>query len=301
MAKQLQQLRGRQQMALDNYENAFRMRENLGANWDINSVANDLQSLELLTGNGESVEQLQVAVNEDEEPSISYRLPGQVNLASRSDQQMVRILQTALDSRFYHVATPVLTSNVYREAEMTNTSQEDLLGGPINVYLDGRFVGRGEIATVARGQTFLVGFGADAQLRARRELADKAEKTLGGNREMAFDYRLVIENYKDAAVAVRVFDRLPYSDHSGAVRVTLGEMAAELSKDPVYLRIERPKGILRWEAEVAASAAGEKAHMIEYGYTLEYDRTAFLATPAGASLEQQQRDFEKLQQQRNRR
>ena len=33
------------------------------------------------------------------------------SLASRSDQQMVRIMQTDMESRFYHVAVPVLTSN----------------------------------------------------------------------------------------------------------------------------------------------------------------------------------------------
>ena len=61
----------------------------------------------------------------------------------------------------------MLTSYVYREAELANSSDQDLLAGPITVYLDGRFVGRGEIPTVA-GQTFVVGFGADPQLRARR-------------------------------------------------------------------------------------------------------------------------------------
>ena len=80
-----------------------------------------------------------------------YRLDGRVSLASRSDQQMVRILQNTFPSRSYHVATPILSSYVYREAKLTNSSSEDLLAGPMTVYLDGRFVGRGEISTVARG------------------------------------------------------------------------------------------------------------------------------------------------------
>jgi hypothetical protein len=123
----------------------------------------------------------------------------------------------------------------------------------------------------------------------------------GGNRELAFNYRLVIENYKTEAVTVRVMDRLPHSDKASEVRITLGEMSAELSKDAEYLRVDRPKGILRWDVNVPASSSGEKALLLTYKYTVEFDRTLYLATPSGTRLEQQQKEFEELQLQRNRR
>src|SRR5690606_22489772 len=125
-------------------------------------------------------------VSGPEQSSIVYELKTPVSLASRADQQLVRILQAEMPSSFYHVATPLLTNSVYREAEVTNDVAEDLLGGPVQVYLDGRFVGRGELPTIARGETFVVGFGADPQLRASRELAAKTESVQGGNREMSF-------------------------------------------------------------------------------------------------------------------
>jgi hypothetical protein len=78
-------------------------------------------------------------------------------------------------------------------------------------------------------------------------------------------------------------------------------MSAELSKDPQYLRVDRPKGILRWDVQVPASASGEKAHLLTYKYTVEFDRTLYLATPSGTRVEQQQKEFEELQLQRNRR
>ena len=161
----------------------------------------------------------------------------------------------------------MLTSQVYREAELLNTSDEDLLAGPITVYLEGRFMGRAEIMTVARGQTFVVGFGADPQLRARRELADRAENLQGGNRELAFKYRLVVENFKGEAVPVRVFDRLPYSDRPNDVRVQLGDPKDPLSTDKVYLRTERPKGLLRWDITVDGNATADKARIVDYGFT----------------------------------
>jgi uncharacterized protein (TIGR02231 family) len=228
---------------------------------------------------------------------MSYHLATPVSLASRSDQQMVRMLKTNLPSTFHHVATPVLTSFVYREAELANTSDENLLGGPVTVYLNGSFVGRGEIPTVARGQTFVVGFGADPQLRARRELADKTDGVQGGNRELSFRYRLVIENFKDQPLQISVFDRLPHTERPADVRIRLDEPKDALSEDTLYLRRERPKGILRWDIEVPANATGEDARFIEYGYTAEFDRK-FTLTAVASDSPKQQIEFEQLQRSR---
>ncbi|HEX6962980.1 MAG TPA: mucoidy inhibitor MuiA family protein, partial [Lacipirellula sp.] len=180
--------------------------------WDLNVYGCAVQQLEL-NGDATTISVLRSEDAERDGPSLSYRLSAGVSLASRTDQQMVRIMQTEMDSQFYHVAVPVLTSYVYREAELKNSGEEDLLAGPMTAYLDGRFVGRGEIPTVARGQKFVVGFGADPQLRTRRELVDKSESVQGGNRETNFEFRLVVENFADAPAPVRVIDRLPHGEN----------------------------------------------------------------------------------------
>ncbi|MEN6407420.1 MAG: DUF4139 domain-containing protein [Thermoguttaceae bacterium] len=249
---------------------------NLG--WELNAAANDFQALEMVAGKKLSVS------SDPEGPSLSYQLAHAVSLPSRRDQQMVRIMQTSFPSEFYHVATPVLSRYVYREAALKNQGDDDLLAGPIAVYLDGRFVGRGEIPTVARGQTFVVGFGADPQLRARRELVDRNELVQGGNRELSFKYRLVLENFKNEAVPVRLFDRIPYSDRTAEVRIKLGETKDPLSVDSLYVRTERPKNILRWDLTVPAGATAEKARLVEYGFTVEFDRNLTVGLPQTASV-----------------
>lgn len=279
--------------------NAIDFDANSSLSWSLNDFACTFQQLEI---NGDAVT-LSVLRNETtaqaEGPSLSYQLRGPVSLASRRDQQMVRIMQTAMDSRFYHVATPVLSSYVYREAELLNASEHDLLAGPMTVYLDGRFVGRGEIPTVARGQTFVVGFGANPQLRTRRELASREDDVQGGNREMRFAYRLVIDNYADENTVVRLVDRLPHADNGADIRITLAETSAPISDDKMYLRIERPMGLLRWDVEVAAGAAGEEARLVEYGYTVEYDRQYVVSLPS--SKQSLQEEFERLQRERQKR
>ena len=111
---------------------------------------------------------------------------------------------------------------------------------------------------------------------------------------MSITYRLVVENFKQDAMAVRVFDRLPHSERKTDIEITLGDMSEDLSDDKLYARIEKPKGILRWEVEVPAGASGEDAHMVEYGYTVEYDRSFDLTTLAGDDG-RQQKEFEELQ------
>jgi len=250
------------------------LEEKISSSWMANVAAGDYQTLELAVG-----KELLAAQRDIEKPSLSYTVANPVSIASRSDQQMVQIMRITCPAMFYHVAVPILSNLVYREAELQNRSGEDLLAGPITVYLDGRFVGRAEIPTVARGQTFVVGFGADPQLRAARELVQRNEVVQGGNREMSFKYRLLVENFKEEAVALRLYDRMPYSDHPTEIRIRLGELKDPLSQDPLYLRTERPKNILRWDLEVSGGASGEKARVVEYEFTLEFDRNLTISIP----------------------
>jgi len=297
VASKLQFAQKRLQDAEGKQRSAQVLSDNRSFNWDMNAAANDFQGVEL-TAARDVLQMMAAEPAQAEVTSVSYSLEGAVSLASRADQQMLRIADMALESRFYHVATPILTSYVYREAEMTNTGAEALLAGSVSVYLDGRFVGRGELPTVARGETFVMGFGADGQLRARRELLPKTETVQGANRELTLQYRLVLENYKDAPTTVRLFDRIPLPENANDIRVTLGEMKEKLSSDKLYVRLEQPKGILRWDVEVPAHAAGETAKTVEYSYKMEFPRTLDISTPAPAASKELQHEFEKMQERR---
>jgi uncharacterized protein (TIGR02231 family) len=297
--EQLQGLNVRKNQSVQAANNSVVFAEQNKSNWNLNDVAYGLQQLEI-NGDATTLGVLRSEkANEASGPSLSYQLNGSVSLASRSDQQMCRIMQTDMGSKFYHVAVPVLTSFVYREAELANSSDKDLLAGPITVYLDGRFVGRGEIPTMARGQTFVVGFGADPQLRARRELVDKQDGVQGGNRETKFEYRLVVENFAKDKTLVRVLDRLPHAENNADIRVTLGDTSDPISADKLYQREERPMGIVRWEIEAPAQAAGETARLIKYHYKVEYDRQFVVSLPEGKQSLQE--EFERLQRGRQKR
>jgi uncharacterized protein (TIGR02231 family) len=264
----------------------------ISAQWDMNKAANLFNDAELVS-RGDQLRRFQKLVQKRASGlSVNYRIPGPVSVASRSDQQMVRIAEIGLPATFYNVANPLLTEYVYRQADLMNSSRTALLEGTASVYVDGEFVGKGTVPMTARGQKLIVGLGIDPQLRAWREFVSKTERVQGGNREITFKYRLVLDNYKADDVVVRAFDRVPHGDSN--IQVTLDDTTQKaLSTDKEYLRAFRPQGILRWDATVPKKSAAETAHIVEYSYRLAFDRNLDIsATPVGMDEKKARQQFE---------
>ncbi len=237
----------------------------------LNTYASQMQGLELKAKSNDVSSLAPDA--EAEVDSQIYVLEQNVSLDSRREHQLVQIAESTLDAELYHVALPLLSSYAYRQAEVTNQLGIGLLGGPATVYLDDRFVGRMPLPTTASGQRLTIGLGADQQVRTRRELQNKRDEIQGGNRRLHFQYRLVIANFKSEPVKVRLMDRTPLPENPQAVSTKLDDFAKPLSEDPLYLRIERPRGILRWDLSVPAASFGSNAFDVDYGYSLEFDRS----------------------------
>lgn len=232
----------------------------------LNRIADEMQAMEL-AASGDVWKQR----DEAEGVSVEYKLPGATGLASRSDTQLVKIADLNLKAEFAFIGTPVLSDYVYLEAEAKNESETVLLEGAYTAYLDGRFVGRSVIPLVGRGESFGVGFGIDSQLRVSRELVEKKDEIKGGNRVVSFKYRLSVSNYKSGDVAIRLLERMPAAPRAD-IRINLVETNTELSKDRLYLRDQRNKGLLRWDITVAKGSTGADTKEVTYTYNMEYDK-----------------------------
>jgi hypothetical protein len=211
-------------------------------------------------------------------PSVTYRLKTRLTLPSRSDDQTFEIAKLELAPKFYHKAVPVLTPHVYRLADLTNTTDMILLPGEATMYLDSDFVGQTTLPLVAVGKPFTVGFGADPQLQVQRTLVDKTRTTQGGNQVLTFKYKILLSSYKPAAADVQVWDRMPHAEAAQTIATSLVKGEAELSKDPLYVRDERPKNLLRWDVKVDPKQNGEKALAVEYEFKLELDKNVVIGT-----------------------
>jgi hypothetical protein len=124
---------------------------------------------------------------------------------------------------------------------------------------------------VTIGEKFTTGFGIDSQIQVTRELEDKKTKIQGGNRIDTYKYRIALENYKQVPVKLRLVDRLPYTK-SNSIKIELNDVSDELSKDKEYVRKDKKQGLLRWDIQLQASSIDDKARIVKYSYTAEYDR-----------------------------
>jgi uncharacterized protein (TIGR02231 family) len=237
----------------------------------LNRAACELQLLDFNNSLSEIRAEQKQSRESTEGVSVSYRLANRTSLPSRSDRQLIQIAALPLKGDFYRLATPVLTDFVYDEARLTNSSDLVFLAGPVATFLGGEFVGRGDLPTIAVGESFTVGLGIDSSLRAERTLVDKSERIQGGNRVVDFTYELVLENFGDKATKVRLIDRLPTVGEDD-IKVTLVKSDVPVSDDSTYQLMSRKNGILRWDVEVPAQAMGANRKVIRYTMQIEYDK-----------------------------
>ena len=261
--------------------------EMLRANFAANDFAASMQLMELT----EPIGDLRAMEDGKSEPgSVVYNIERPVSLQSRRDVQMVPVFSGRMRSRFYYVATPVLTSSVFREASLVNNTGRDFLGGKVNVFLDGEFTGRTEIPSVASGQGFAIGLGVDSQLSARRSLVDRTENVQGGNRQFSFTYEIVVENLKETPIRLILRDRLPTSGDADTLRIAFGETSQPLSQDADYLRFDKPKGLLVWDLEIKPGT-GPSAATLRYGFSAEYDKNLTLQDIGETEKERVREEF----------
>jgi hypothetical protein len=133
----------------------------------------------------------------------------------------------------------------------------------------------------------------DPQLQVTRQIVNRAHTTQGGNQMLRYEYRILVNNFKNEKAKLQVWDRLPRPE-TDAITVSIVKSTPELSKDPLYLRTGRPQNLLRWDVVVEPNANGEKAFSIQYEFKMELDRQLTIgdlqsagafATPAVSPLE----------------
>lgn len=241
---------------------------------ELNTIAISNQMIELEADRRMllAMKERAVAVRQTEGVSVLYALAGKLSLPSRTEQQILNIASFDCPAQFVFVASPLLTDYVYLQADIANTSETILLPGPASMFRNGEFVGRSEMKLVTSGQTFTASFGIDSQLQVVREFADTKTDVQLGSRTSEQHYRIALSNYKSVPVSVRVLDRIPWTDNA-SLAIELKETSHPLSQDAEYLRTERPKGILRWDMELAPNTGGTKAAVLTYVYAMKYDKS----------------------------
>jgi len=160
-----------------------------------------------------------------------------------------------------YLAVPKLSPRVYLKSEVTNQTVYPLLAGQVNIFNDAVFTGISYLKTVAAGEKFDLFFGADNQVKVKRDVAKVHKKAglLGSNR-LSYRCTIELENFKKRPVVVSLLDQLPLPENA-EIKVNLAEPQPKPDET-------RPDGTLLWKVSLAA---GEKKK-VSYDIVIEYPK-----------------------------
>ena len=201
-------------------------------------------------------EALMVAVNqyaqaEAKGVSVSYKLTRKVTVISDGEDHKLPVTAQMLAASFEYSAYPRLAPMAYLRSRVTNAKDLQLLGGRVNVFLDGDFVGISSLESIAPGQEFDLYMGSDENVKVKRELLEQKSDDvfLGGipspTKKVTYKYKLTVESYKTRASRVRLFEAIPVSqDERIKVKVS------QVSLEPKEKEWKNKKGIWLWELQL---------------------------------------------------
>lgn len=171
------------------------------------------------------------------------------------------------------VAIPLRSPWVHLRARLANTGTVPLLAGPVDLIMASGYVGRAEVELVAAGETFDVGFGPEADIRAHRTETRERDDAglLGGWNVQTIRVAVRLSNLGTTTRKVTVTERVPISEVE-QVEIKVAEPNAYLlRKDEqpggediaqITARTLDEHGMVRWEVELPP--LGRRAVTLEY-------------------------------------
>ena len=201
--------------------------------------------------------------------AVAYKLPKKVSVKADGSDHKLPISTQMLSAGFEYSAYPRSMPCAYLGSRATNAPDLQLLGGRVNIFLEGDFTGASSIPAIGPGEEFDLYLGADESVKVKREqIEKKVDETIIGaisssTRRVVFKYKLTVENYKSKKIKVKLFEAMPVSEDD---RIKV--MIQQVSLEPQEKDWKDRKGIWLWELELEPKAKIE----ITYSYLIEHPK-----------------------------
>jgi len=201
--------------------------------------------------------------------AVVYKLARKATIKSDGTEHKLPISSQILASKFEYSSYPRAVLNAYLGSRVTNAKDLQLLGGKVNIFLDGDFVGNSSIDNIGPEEEFDLYLGADESVKVKREQIEKKvdETLIGGipspTKKTVYQYKLTVENYKAKKISVKLFEAMPVSEDD-RIKVKIDKVSLEPNKKDWKDR----KGVWLWEMELEPKAKKE----VFYSITIEHPR-----------------------------
>lgn len=178
--------------------------------------------------------------------SVVFEIKIPATIPSDGEEHRVAIATQKFDGKIEYVTTPKLADVAFLKTRLTNSSGAPILGGKVNVFRDGDFIGNSHVNFIAPGADFDFYLGTDDNVKVtRKTLVDRAaenglfQKRKGVTRK----YETTVENFKNQPVKVTVLDQLPVAQDAS---ITVRDV--KFSDTPTQ---EKDTGKLIWTFDLA--------------------------------------------------
>lgn len=178
--------------------------------------------------------------------SVVFEIKIPATIPSDGEEHRVAISTQKFDGKIEYVTTPKLADVAFLKTRLTNSSGAPILGGKVNVFRDGDFIGDSHVNFIAPGADFDFYLGTDDNVKVtRKTLVDRAaenglfQKRKGVTRK----YETTVENFKNQPVKVTVLDQLPVAQDAS---ITVRDV--KFSENPAQ---EKDTGKLTWTFDLA--------------------------------------------------
>jgi len=190
--------------------------------------------------------------------SLVYKLLRPATLKPDGSEYKLPVSSQTLKGNFEYSAYPKLSPYAYLVSRVTNAKDQQLLGGRVNIFLEGDFVGQGNIKTTGPDEEFDLYLGVDENVKIKREQLEKKVDDVfianipSPNRKITYKFKMTVENYKNKKIKVSLFEAMPISENE-KIRVNI----INVSLAPKDKDWKNKKGIWRWEIELEPKAKQE--------------------------------------------
>jgi uncharacterized protein (TIGR02231 family) len=177
--------------------------------------------------------------------SASFKIAAASTVPSDNSPQKIPVTTAALAANPEYLTTPKLQPAAFLTAKVVNTSEFPLLGGAMNVFLDGTFVATSAQRTVMAGEKFDLALGVDEGISVKHKRVKRFTEDTGltnSGKRVTYEYLLTLQNNKKTAARVIVADQIPVSRNEKIVVKQLAPDAKEIKPTP--------EGALKWTLDL---------------------------------------------------
>jgi len=195
--------------------------------------------------------------------SATWSAPDRASIPSTGERRRSFLASWKLDASLRRVAVPTLDPRAWITAKSKNDTGAPLLPGPVELFVEGAFVGRTQMTEIPEGGELELAFGADPRIRIERKVLDRTRDDHGvfSKRErITYRIRTTVKSHYREKVEVDLIDQLPVSRDEDIEVELLDVITAGWKEDP-----GKP-GVRTWKVEVPAG--GER--VVEVGYRVSH-------------------------------